>query len=51
MQNSVSSTEVFTVGDLYPELTKEQQVEAEYFLTRYLEIIRGIFERNQNLTE
>ena len=39
-----------TIQDLYPELSPEQQAEAAYYLGRYLEIVRGIFERTQNLT-
>jgi hypothetical protein len=40
-----------TIQDLYPELSPEQQQEAAYYLGRYLEIVRGIFERMQNLTD
>jgi hypothetical protein len=39
-----------TIQDLYPELSPEQQREAAYYLERYLEIVRRIFERTQNLT-
>ena len=39
-----------TIQDLYPDLSPEQQQEAAYYLGRYLEIVRGIFERTQNLT-
>ena len=39
-----------TIQDLYPELSPEQQQEAAYYLERYLEIVRRIFERTQNLT-
>lgn len=46
-----SGEDIISIGDLYPQLTEEQQSEAEYYLARYLEVIRGIFERNQNLTE
>lgn len=34
-----------TITDLYPELTPEQQADAEYRLLGYLEIIKRIFER------
>lgn len=34
-----------TIADLYPELTPEQQKEAEYYLLRYLALVRRIFER------
>lgn len=42
-----------TFAELYPELTPAQQAEAEYYLTRYVEVIQGIFERlqRQKLTE
>lgn len=40
-----------SIADLYPELTPEQQAEAEYYLNRYLEIVKDIFERPRNLTE
>lgn len=42
-----------TFAELYPELTPAQQTEAEYYLTRYVEILWGIFMRlqQQNLTE
>jgi len=51
MQNISNSEDAITISDLYPHLTRDQQVEAEYYLARYLEIVRGIFERNQNLTK
>ena len=35
--------------DLYPELTQEQQEQAAYYLSRYLEVVRGIFDRISNL--
>jgi hypothetical protein len=34
-----------TIGDLYPELSLEQQAEAEYHLLRYLALVKRIFER------
>ena len=40
-----------TIEALYPNLTAEEQVEAEYYLSRYLAVIKGIFEPNQNLTK
>lgn len=40
-----------TIAELYPELTKEQQEEAAYYLARYLDIVQGIFERVNNLTD
>jgi hypothetical protein len=39
-----------TIQDLYPELTPEQQQEAEYRLKRYIDIIARIYERTQGLT-
>jgi hypothetical protein len=39
-----------TIQDLYPGLSPEQQQEAAYNLGRYLELVRRIFERPQNLT-
>ena len=33
------------IGDLYPELSPEQQAEAEYHLLRYLALVKRIFER------
>jgi hypothetical protein len=34
-----------TIADLYPNLTLEEQAEAEYRLHGYLAIVRRIFER------
>lgn len=34
-----------TIHDLYPELSPEQQAEAEYHLLRYLALVKRIFER------
>ena len=39
-----------TIQDLYPELTPEQQQEAEYRLKRYIDIIARIYERTRGLT-
>jgi hypothetical protein len=33
------------IAALYPELTEEQRQEAEFYLTQYVEVVRGIFER------
>jgi hypothetical protein len=38
------------VAELYPELTPEQQAEAEYYLIRYFEIINAIYEEKYGLT-
>lgn len=38
------------IDRLFPDLTAEQQREAEYFLTEYLEIVYRIYEENQELT-
>ena len=40
-----------TIQDLYPELSPEQQAEAAYYLDCYIEVVRGIFERVENLTD
>jgi len=37
-------------SDLYPELTPEQLAEAEYNLTRYIDVVRRIYERVNDLT-
>lgn len=34
-----------TIDDLYPDLSPEQQAEAEYHLLRYLALVKRIFER------
>lgn len=39
------SPEPETIVELYPELSLAQQKEAEYFLTRYLDLVRRIYER------
>jgi len=36
-----------TIADLYPDMNEAELAEAEYNLKRYLEIVRGIFERTQ----
>jgi hypothetical protein len=33
-----------TIADLYPDLTPEQQAEAEYRLLRYLAVVRSIYD-------
>jgi hypothetical protein len=40
-----------TVADLYPDLSMEEQQEAAYYLSRYVELVRRVFERTQNLTK
>lgn len=42
-----------TFVELYPDLTPAEQAEAEYYLTRYVEVMHSIFTRlqQQNLTE
>lgn len=42
-----SQNKRISITELYPELTSEQQEEAEFFLLRYLEIVRRIFERTR----
>jgi len=39
------------LSGLYPDLTPEELAEAEYNLTRYLDVIKRIYERVNNLTE
>ena len=39
-----------TIAELYPELTKEQQEEATYYMARYLDVVQRIFERVNDLT-
>ena len=40
-----------TIQELYPDLSPEKQEEAAYYLGRYIEVVLGIFERVQNLTD
>lgn len=40
-----------TISDLYPELTPDEQQQAAYYLRRYIEVVRDIFERRQDLTD
>lgn len=42
--NSQDEKEII-VADLYPQLTPEQQKEAEYYLLCYLAVVKRIFER------
>lgn len=44
-QTSLQDDKRLTVSDLYPQLTPEQQKEAEYFLLGYLAVVKRIFER------
>lgn len=39
-----------TIQDLYPELTPEQQQEAEERLMQFISIIKRIYERKHGLT-
>lgn len=34
-----------TIEDLYPQLSSEEQAEAEYRMLRYLTVVKDIFER------
>lgn len=38
------------IAEMYPDLSPEEQQEAEYYLTRYFEIIHSIFEEKYGLT-
>jgi len=42
-----SQNKQISIAKLYPELSSEEQEEAEFFLLRYLEIVRRIFERTR----
>jgi RIO-like serine/threonine protein kinase len=45
-ENNIPQTDgEITIADLYPDLTPEQQSEAEYHLLRYLAVVRTIFEQ------
>lgn len=50
MQETGPDKEITEIGELYPELTPEQLAEAEYFLTRYVQVVRRIYERVNGLT-
>jgi hypothetical protein len=49
--NHNDDEEEITIAMLYPNLTREQQAEAEYHLHNYLKIVKRIFERVHGLTE
>lgn len=38
------------IAEMYPDLSSEQQTEAEFYLTQYFEIIHSIFEEKYSLT-
>lgn len=38
------------IAEMYPNLSLEQQAEAEYYLTQYFEVIHSIFEEKYGLT-
>ncbi len=44
-QTTSQDEKEITVADLYPELTSEQQAEAEFYLLGYLDVVRRVFER------
>jgi hypothetical protein len=44
-EKSLKNENEITIADLYPELSVEQQAEAEYYLSGYLGVVRRIFER------
>lgn len=50
MRKTETDKETIDIGELYPELTAEQRAEAEYYLTRYVAIVRRIYERINGLT-
>jgi hypothetical protein len=39
------------LSGLYPDLTPKELAAAEYNLTRYVDVVRRIYERVNNLTE
>ena len=43
--------ENINLAGLYPTLTPEELAEAEYNLSRYIDVVRRIYERANNLTE
>jgi coenzyme F420-reducing hydrogenase alpha subunit len=51
MPDNNPTQENIDLGGLYPNLTPEELAEAEYNLTRYIEVVRRIYERVNNLTE
>jgi hypothetical protein len=49
--NKVYNEQMIDAAKLYPELTPEQQEEAAFYLTRYLEVVERIFRRTHHLTD
>jgi hypothetical protein len=45
MPEKVPDENEITIAELYPELSPEQQAEAEFYLLGYLDVVRRIFER------
>jgi hypothetical protein len=50
MEENERDEEITDIGELYPELTAEQRAEAEYYLSRYVDVVRRIYERVNGLT-
>lgn len=50
MAESNSTQQNIDLSSVYPDLTPEQLSEAEYNLTRYVDVIRRIYERVNKLT-
>lgn len=44
-ENSSKNEETPTIAELYPNLTPDEQAEAEFNLLGYLDVVRRIFER------
>lgn len=44
-QNLLQKENKPTMAKLYPDLSPEKQEEAEYYLLRYLAVVKRIFER------
>lgn len=45
LSNGQDRRKKITIADLYPELSPEQQADAEYRLLGYLAVVKRIFER------
>ena len=50
MEKQPDVTDNIDIAHLYPELSSEQQSEAAVHLTRYVDLVCRIYERNHNLT-
>lgn len=48
--NTITKTQIDT-STLYPSLTLEQQQEASFYLTQYVDLVKKIHYRVRNLTD